>query len=241
MLVEGFQPKTIERFVTLNQYNGYSYEVKKFADKLKDIVCILLGCTRQQLEDREFKEKELGDEWNCWINNSRKINNPPQLSLKKPSDFFNDAGGVTYRKLTPRLLLQLIGTECGRQIIHPSIWVNALFSEYIDEKVYGPMYQDNGRGEPIDEDDYIPESKWIITDVRFSNELEAVKQRNGITIRINKGTLSMVKMAEEHASETVLDHITDWDYVIDNTGTILELIEKVREILIKENIIDGKV
>ena len=39
------------------------YQIKKFADKLKDMVCILLGCTREQLEDREFKEKDLGEEW----------------------------------------------------------------------------------------------------------------------------------------------------------------------------------
>ena len=36
------------------------FKIKKFADKLKDIVCLLIGCTREQLEDREFKEKELG-------------------------------------------------------------------------------------------------------------------------------------------------------------------------------------
>ena len=35
------------------------WRIKKFADKLKDIVCILIGCTRKQLEDRTFKEKEL--------------------------------------------------------------------------------------------------------------------------------------------------------------------------------------
>jgi hypothetical protein len=32
------------------------YENKKYAGKLKDIVCLLLGCTREQLEDRDFKE-----------------------------------------------------------------------------------------------------------------------------------------------------------------------------------------
>ena len=35
----------------------------KFADKLKDIVCLLLGCTREQLEDPIFKETPLGEEW----------------------------------------------------------------------------------------------------------------------------------------------------------------------------------
>ena len=28
-----------------------SWEIKKYADKLKDITCLLLGCTREQLED----------------------------------------------------------------------------------------------------------------------------------------------------------------------------------------------
>ena len=34
-----------------------------FADKLKDSVGVMFGCTRKQLEDREFKERELGEEW----------------------------------------------------------------------------------------------------------------------------------------------------------------------------------
>ena len=39
------------------------WKIVKYADKLKNIVCILLGCTREQLEDREFKETQLGEEW----------------------------------------------------------------------------------------------------------------------------------------------------------------------------------
>jgi len=42
------------------------YKNIKFADKIKDITCLLLGCTREELEDREFKEKELGEEWWYW-------------------------------------------------------------------------------------------------------------------------------------------------------------------------------
>ena len=44
-------------------YINSIWEQKAFAGKLKDFVCILIGCTREQLEDREFKEKELGEEW----------------------------------------------------------------------------------------------------------------------------------------------------------------------------------
>lgn len=99
----------------------YPYEIKKFADKLKDIVCLLIGCTREQLEDREFKEKELGEEW--WYYKGETglfpYNTPYEANKKLP-----------LIKTTPRLLLQLLGTNCGRNIIHPNIWCNALFSEY---------------------------------------------------------------------------------------------------------------
>ena len=36
-----------------------SWEVKKFADKLKDIICILINCTREQLEDESIKSLSL--------------------------------------------------------------------------------------------------------------------------------------------------------------------------------------
>lgn len=40
------------------------FQNRKFADKLKDIVCMLLGCTREMLEDRAYKNTVLGPEWN---------------------------------------------------------------------------------------------------------------------------------------------------------------------------------
>ena len=76
--------------------------------------------------------------------------------------------------------------------------------------------------------------------MRFPNELETVKKHNGITIRINRGLVERTgKMIQgvEHSSETSLDN-AEFDYVIENNGTIEELIEKVREILTKENIIN---
>lgn len=37
-------------------HNATGYEVVSFADKLKDITCVLSGCTREDLEDYNFKE-----------------------------------------------------------------------------------------------------------------------------------------------------------------------------------------
>ena len=203
--------------------NITEWKIKKFADKLKDIVCLLIGCTREQLEDREFKNQALSEEWWYYINDFNKL---------YPYKTYD---GPTAKKelvcLTPRLLLQLLGTECGRNIIHPDIWVNALFSDY---KTYAETK--NYTNNTPKDNDY---PNWIITDTRFPNELEAIKKRNGIIIRINRGLIERTdKMIQEskHISETALDN-AKFNYVIENDGTIEELLNKVKKILIKEKII----
>lgn len=54
-----FIPKGIRGFTNIS--NESNWKIKKFADKLKDIVCLLIGCTREQLEDEEFKNKTMED------------------------------------------------------------------------------------------------------------------------------------------------------------------------------------
>ena len=44
-------------------FNHKHWEIKKYAGKLKEIACILTGCTLEQLEDQDFKKKELSSEW----------------------------------------------------------------------------------------------------------------------------------------------------------------------------------
>ena len=204
--------------------NQSGFEIKKFADTLKDMVCLLIGCTREQLEDHEFKNTELGEEW--WYFKGRNGSLITYTEDNKRSD-------EDLIKLTPRLLLQLLGTEAGRNIIHPNIWVNALMSNYRRE------YRQHKEIEYIEEKIY---PNWIITDMRFPNELEAIIKRGGITIRVNRvnGNETPYQIAyreaHEHPSETALDNAT-FDYVINNNSTIEDLIQKVRIILRREKII----
>ena len=124
--------------------------------------------------------------------------------------------------------MQYVGTNLLRNQLHPEIWVNSLMSEYKAKWV--------PTGDSVAEEDVSLEKKypnWIITDMRFPNELEAVKKRGGITIRVNR---NLEESKNQHESETELDN-AEFDYVIDNNGTIEELIEKVREILIKEKLL----
>ena len=197
--------------------NQSTFEIKKFADTLKDIVCLLIGCTRKQLEDQEFKNTELGEEWWYYLTPKGKIDYQEYEKLR-PLVFMEME--VTLVKLTPRLLLQLLGTECGRDILHPNIWVNSLFSDY-------------------KEDDHIYEikgSNWIITDMRFPNELKAVKKRGGITIRVSRTGIHTPKIEDLHPSETALDNC-EFDYHIDNSSSIEDLIHTVSLILKREKII----
>ncbi len=203
-----------------------SWEIKKFADKLKDMVCLMIGCTREQLEDADFKNKELGEEWIQYFDSDYEL-----LQKESVLSMFSE-------RLTPRKLLQLLGTECGRNIIHPNVWVNALMADY---RIEGQI----DKGKTYSESDY---PNWIITDMRFPNELNAVKI-HGITIRVQRpcpecGMINAVgthfavcsQQRSLHPSETELDHAT-FDYLIENNGTLEDLIEKVKQILIKEKII----
>ena len=226
----------------------YSYksdwQIKKFADPLKDMVCILLGCTREQLENESFKSKELGEEWWYWYMELDGGYSPIILDyLTTTKKQLKNYEGLELIKPTPRFLLQFIGTNLLRNQLHPEIWINSTFADYKSYrpvKIITPLKKFE-----LGENPEYP--NWIITDTRFENELEAVKKRGGITIRVNRpcnicggsGYHKMscpVSKSGEHLSETSLDK-AEFDYVVDNNSDIQSLIEKVRKILVTEKII----
>ena len=108
--------------------------------------------------------------------------------------------------MTVRTLLQKVGTDCMRDCLHKNVWVNALFAKF----------RPNVQGEDFP-------SHWLITDCRFPNEALAIKERNGIVIRVTRPG----EEVGEHASETALDN-WDFDIVITNDGSIEDLIQKVK-------------
>ena len=197
------------------------YQIKKFADKLKDIVCLLIGCTREQLEDRNFKEKPLGEEWVKYRIITKDLPNYYVSTLEEAENHVRHKNQRYVKvNLTFRLLLQLLGTECGREILHPNIWVNALFADYKATNVKSYINK-FGEEEVVDMD--LP--NWIMTDVRFPNEVKAIKDRGGVVIRVNRDS----DVVDDHPSETSLNDY-EFDYVIENKGSIEDLIEKVKQL-----------
>ncbi len=205
------------------------FKIKKFAGKLKTTASLLTGIPVEKFEDQEFKKTYLSEEWNS----------PYNIPFSGP-DFVEHDGRMTVREL-----LQKLGTEAMRDNLHENVWVNALFADYIPRLQFEKSFHGMKGAVPVEE------PNWIITDMRFPNEMDAVKQREGITIRVVRPKAESlvdkmrpysdlvhygIPMHKEHPSETVLDD-SYFDYEIINDGTIEDLIEKVREILIRENIL----
>ena len=234
------------------------YVIKKFADELKETIARWIGCTREQLEDREFKETPLSEDWwyyRCETGSLNYSGNEFLLPyLSKP-----DLTGLYDAELikqTPRMMLQRLGTEAGRGVIHPNIWVNALFSKYVPKVSYmcdRCMDDDTElvkipsrfKAEGYDEEKWVcgncagEESEgditkcivypnWIITDVRFPNEAEAIKRYGGKVIRVNRDYVSTEDPKHQHSSETALDNYEGFDHIVQNDGTIPELVEKIK-------------
>jgi hypothetical protein len=184
-------------------FDGHYYtdwEIKKFAGKLKEVASILTGISTHKFEDQDFKKTFLSEEWDRMVTG--------------PYD------GEQKHRMTVRELLQKVGTECMRDCLHENVWVNALFADYTQDM---SGYSDRMSKEDMEE--LFP--KWILTDCRFPNEAQAVKDRGGVVIRVErpnqeKGT---------HLSETALD---DWsfDHVITNDGTLDELLAKVQQLMV---------
>ena len=235
-LVYDFDPS-----VTYNHWS--SWKIKKYASKLKQIVSILTGIPIADLEKEEVKNSTLPSEWNTfeWLGDVK----------------YDTAGN---KLMTVRKLLQIIGTEAMRNNVHENVWVNALFSEYINSSVVNKesgFVWDFDHKEAIGQGPYTNNCmeckslfrgykrqylcascasierypKWIITDVRFLNEAKAVLDRGGILLRVNRP--GNMNPAGEHPSETSLDDYKLFNHVIENEGTIEELYAKVTEFLTK--------
>lgn len=254
--VQEFIEKYLRPSINIENSN---WELKQLAGKVKEMLCLITGCTMENLEDEEFKSSYMSEEWNRFkptgrIDGSEIINDvifsTKERALKWSKQHTNYAHGYYKERITYRQGLQLIGTDLFRDKFHPNTWINALFADYKSKVYQFSTFPDGG---PMMTKDY---PNWLITDLRFLNEVQAVKDRDGILIRVNrdwrKAALSLMEntpcdgsefldknldRVSEHKSETELDAFTGWDYIIDNNGSIEDLIEKVRKILIKIKLI----
>lgn len=224
----GPKNQTVSNF---RNWDESGWQIKKFAGKLKQIVSLLTGIPVEDLEKEEVKNTELGEEWSYSILahdyfRNRRFYNKSEAELVYQAD--PQFGPIIEKVFTVRQLLQILGTEAMRDRIHPNIHVNALFSEYKSKAGWSLI---DGDAVPVSITEY---PNWLISDCRFPNEAESVKSRNGIVVRINRNLDNTKNL---HPSETSLD-TWNFDYVINNTGTIEELLTQVQEMLLHFKIIN---
>lgn len=79
------------------------------------------------------------------------------------------------------------------------------------------------------------EGNIIVTDVRVQHEYDVFKSAGAIAIRVEATRETRSKrgelVGETDVTEIGLDHITDWDYVIDNNSDYETLKKKVFEVI----------
>lgn len=249
-----WEPTDLSDFMTFHEqmkFHHSGWQVRKFAFKLKQMVSLLTGIPVEDLEKQEVKSRELGSEWN-YHDYALCVGRPPEGRTGKRKymtpDFYLQSSqeereyhDMQPHAMTVRELLQKLGTDAVRDKVHPNAWVNALMADY----------QSTGHISKIENKPKVPVAnipiypKWIISDCRFPNEGQAIKDRGGVIWRINRPEASQPDMdllskklypPKRHSSETSLDN-WNFDRVIDNSGTLEELLSKVLTILKEDNLL----
>lgn len=75
----------------------------------------------------------------------------------------------------------------------------------------------------------------IVTDIRVKHELDLFKKHGAFTVRVEASEEVRSKrgklVSSNDATETQLDNISDWDYVIYNNGTYEELLKNTEKLI----------
>lgn len=108
---------------------------------------------------------------------------------------------------TAREILQFFGTDCFRAVDN-DFWVKKLFN-VIEDKEYENV---------------------IITDIRFPNEVDAVIEKDGLHIRILRNNCSEIH-GSTHESETILSDDYKVDFLVENFGTLDDLVNTAKNIV----------
>ena len=188
--------------------NFHEFRRDSFAATLKDAVAAVFGWDRELLEGRTKVAREWREQVDPWW----------AERLKKP-------------KLTPRLVLQLWGTEVCRKAFHDDIWIASVENKLRTSK-------DN----------------IVISDCRFPNEIKSIKNAGGKVVWVQRGTLpewytdainfnrgernniswahsrSKLERAGIHVSETAWVG-TEFDVIIDNNGSIEDLYTNIKNLV----------
>jgi len=179
-----------------------------FADPLKRIVRDIF----------EFSEEQL------WGSSEKR--NEPDLRYPRPNGTF----------LAPRMALQQLGTEFGRNC-YPNVWIDYALrlaktalespSKFDYDKKLG-LYPSDRSSNPI--------RGIVISDLRFKNEIDALRQNGASLIRLKRNQAGLKGDAGLHSSEAEQLSIPDsfFDFIVVNDGDDLnDLYHDLKNVMLK--------
>lgn len=185
----------------------YNFRQDSFAASLKDACAMMFDWPRHMVEGDTKESREWREQVDQWW--AAKLNIP---------DF------------SPRLALQLMGTDVIRNHFNEGMWFLTLENRIRKN----------------------PDQHVVISDVRFPNEIKFIQDQGGVMIRVNRGSLPVwyetALMANKGNSiaKTVMEqtyssaHFSEWawvgqkfDYELNNDSTLEYLQTGVGEILSK--------
>lgn len=108
--------------------------------------------------------------------------------------------------LTPRYALQRLGTEWGRDC-SPDVWVRYALQQAIDLMSSTTLQYTSQRGLHSSGSNEYFTNGVVIPDVRFGNEVEAIKKAGGIVWKITRDGAGLEGSAGQHASEQEMQKI----------------------------------
>lgn len=110
--------------------------------------------------------------------------------------------------MSPRQMMQLVGTDMFRHMVNADFWLH--------------HFHDWCTHQPVN-------TRVVVTDLRFQNEVDAVKRLGGLVVRIVRSSGTGRHLAKDsHVTETGIAHLTGVDAQLDNDGDIPALWHKVQ-------------
>ena len=155
--------------------NTHKFTKISFADKLKDGVASVFGWDRKMLEgdtDESRQWRELKDDF--WSNETK-------------------------MEVTPRLVLQLFGTDCMRNGFDDGIWVSLVKKELLDN----------------------PGRNYVIPDVRFANEVDMIRDVGGEVWEIKRGPDPEWLIEYKTNGKEPKVHASEWKWIKSKKDLVL--------------------
>jgi hypothetical protein len=163
-------PQSGKSTIAKHLVKAHGYQRRGFAAPLKEMIHTLMRCAG-------MSEAEIAD-----------------YSEPRKEEVIQGPIGASFRRLA-----QTLGTDWGRKLIQPNLWVDVAMRA-----------ADTG-------------SLTVFDDLRFENEYRTIKAAGGVVWKILRPS---AEHSSGHQSEGLLDHL-EFDRVLVNSGSVQDLFDQL--------------